>query len=217
MNTAMKRYCSHRGLIRTTTSADDFKMNGRCEGMVGRLKAATRTLVAASGFGTDHWAFAMRHVVARAQSDLLRQLGVKQPTLPPFATRVYVKRRSWTARYHEWEEKVVPATILCPSADVSRGFLVKTEEGSYLTTMVAVENVKETTGEFEVPEEHAAPALVPVVVKIFSHHLVGQVASGWPGFVASQLRLRRVWDLPVGFRASEGLPAAYVFVASQSL
>ena len=163
VNTAMKRYCSHRGLIRTTTSADDFKMNGRCEGMVGRLKAATRTLVAASGFGTDHWAFAMRHVVARAQSDLLRQLGVKQPTLPPFATRVYVKRRSWTARYHEWEEKVVPATILCPSADVSRGFLVKTEEGSYLTTMVAVENVKEATGEFEVPEEHAAPALVPVV------------------------------------------------------
>ena len=63
VNMAMKRYCSHRGLIRTTTSADDFKMNGRCEGMVGRLKAATRTLVAASGIGTDHWAFAMRHVV----------------------------------------------------------------------------------------------------------------------------------------------------------
>ena len=94
MNTAMRRYCSHRGLIRTTTSADDFKMNGRCEAMVGRLKSATRTMLAAAGLGPDHWSFAMRHVVARAQSDLLRQLGLKQPTLPPFATKVYVKRRS---------------------------------------------------------------------------------------------------------------------------
>ena len=164
VNTAMKRYCSHRGLIRTTTSADDFKMNGRCEAMVGRLKSATKTLLSASGIGADHWAFAMRHVVARAQSDLLRQLGVKQPVLPPFATRVFVKRRSWTARYQEWEEKVVPATILCPSVDVSRGFLVKTEDGSYLTKMAAVEHVKEITGEFEIPEEHAAPAGDPIPV-----------------------------------------------------
>ena len=162
VNMAMKRFCAHRGLIRTTTSADDFKMSGRCEGMVGRLKSATRTILAASGMGADHWTFAMRHVVARAQSDLLRQLGIKQPTLPPFATRVYVKKRSWMARYHEWEERVVPATILCPSADVARGFLVKTDEKSYLTSMVAVEHVKEVTDEFEVPEEHAAPAHEPV-------------------------------------------------------
>ena len=47
-------------------------------------------------------------------------------------------------------EKVVAAKILCPSPEVARGFLVKTEEGSYLTTMVAVENVKETSGQFEV-------------------------------------------------------------------
>ena len=50
----------------------------------------------------------------------------------------------------EYVEKVVAARILCPSMDVARGFLVRTEDNSYLTTMVAVENVKEVSGEFEV-------------------------------------------------------------------
>ena len=161
VNMAMKRYCSHGGLIRTTTSADDFKMNGRCEAMVGRLKSATRTMLAAAGLGSDHWSFAMRHVVARAQSDLLRQLGIKQPALPPFATKVYVKKRSWLNRYHEWEEKVIPATTLCPSGDVSRGFLVKTGENTYLTTTVAVEHVEEVSGNFAVSPEHAAEGESP--------------------------------------------------------
>ena len=173
VNMAMKRYCSHRGLVRTTTSADDFKMNGRCEAMVGRLKSATRTLLAASpGLGADHWAFAMRHVVARAQSDLLRQLGIKTPTLPPFATKVYVKRRSWTSRYQEWEEKVIPATVLCPSTDVARGFLVKTGENTYLTTTVAVEHVEEVSGNFAISPEHAAEGEPPK--QIPRHRLTGK-------------------------------------------
>ena len=164
MNMAMKRYCAHRGLIRTTTSADDFKMNGRCEAMVGRLKSATRTLLSTSALGADHWAFAMRHVVARAQADLLQQLGIKQPTLPPFATKVFVKKRSWTNRYQEWEEKVIPATVLCPSIDVARGFLVKTGENTYLTTTVAVEHVEEVSGNFAVPPEHAAEGESPKII-----------------------------------------------------
>ena len=53
----------------------------------------------------------------------------------------------------EYVEKVVAARILCPSMDVARGFLVRTEDNSYLTTMVAVENVKEVSGEFEVQAE----------------------------------------------------------------
>ena len=164
VNMAMKRYCAHRGLIRTTTSADDFKMNGRCEAMVGRLKSATRTLLTTSALGADHWAFAMRHVVARAQADLLQQLGIKQPTLPPFATKVFVKKRSWTNRYQEWEEKVIPATVLCPSVDVARGFLVKTGENTYPTTTVAVEHVEEVSGNFAAPPEHAAEGESPKMI-----------------------------------------------------
>ncbi|CAE7720268.1 unnamed protein product, partial [Symbiodinium necroappetens] len=63
---------------------------------------------------------------------------------------VFVKQRSWKLKKEEFVEKVVAAKILCPSMDVARGFLVRTEEGSYLTTMAAVENVKETSGEFVV-------------------------------------------------------------------
>ena len=85
-----------------------------------------------------------------SSGDVITQLGGRYPRLPPFATKVFVKKRSWKLIKEEFVEKVVAARILCPSAEVARGFLVKTEDGSYLTTMVAVENVKEFSGEFEV-------------------------------------------------------------------
>ena len=78
-------------------------------------------------------------------------------------------------------EKVVAARILCPSAEVARGFLVKTEDGSYLTTMVVVENVKEFSGEFEVD---AAPA--PTAVSGTRHRVRGKTAMAIARCVESE-------------------------------
>ncbi|CAE7254368.1 unnamed protein product, partial [Symbiodinium sp. CCMP2456] len=142
--------CRDRGIVRTTTTGDDYKANGRVEALVGRAKNAVRTYLSSSGMGLEMWGFAMRHYVSRIQYDVVTQLGGRLPRLPPFGTKVFVKQRSWKLK-KEFLEKVVAATVLCPSMDVARGFLVKTEEGSYLTTMVAVENVKEVSGNFEVP------------------------------------------------------------------
>ena len=99
---------------------------------------------------SQNWSFAMRHYVARIQWSVVAQLGGRYPRLPPFGTKVFVKKRSWKMLKEDFVEKVVAARILCPSSDVARGFLVKTDDNSYLTTMVAVENVKEVSGEFEV-------------------------------------------------------------------
>ncbi|CAE7948229.1 putative mitochondrial protein [Symbiodinium microadriaticum] len=149
--------CRDRGIVRTTTTGDDYRANGRVEALVGRAKNAVRTYLSASGMSNDMWGFAMRHYVSRIQHDVVTQLGGRFPRLPPFGAKVFVKQRSWKLKKEEFVEKVVAAYVLCPSMDVAKGFLVKTTEGSYLTTMVAVENVKEVSGSFEVdaPPAHA--------------------------------------------------------------
>ena len=160
MNKGFRTLCADRDLIRTTTGGDNYKSNGRVEALVGRAKNAVRTILCASGMNAAAWAFAMRHYVAKVQWDVVTQLGGRYPRLPPFGTKVFVRKRSWKLLQEEFVEKVVAARILCPSMDVARGFLVKTEDGSYLTTMVAVENVKEVSGEFEV-DAPPAPSAEP--------------------------------------------------------
>ena len=148
--TGFRALCRDRGIVRTTTPGDDFKANGRVEALVGRAKNAVRTYLAGSGMGSEMWGFAMRHYVSKIQQEIVTQLGGRLPRLPPFGTKVFVKQRSWRMKKEEFMEKVVAAKILCPSMDVARGFLVRADDGTYLTTMVAVENVKEVSGEFEV-------------------------------------------------------------------
>ena len=150
VNKGLKGLCRDRDIIYTTTTADDFRANGRVEALVGRAKCAARTYLSSTGMGSDMWPFAMRHYTARLQQAVAEQLGARLPRLPPFGTKVFVRKRSWQMLKEEFVEKVASARILCPSMDVSRGFLVRTEDGHYLTTMVVVENVKEVSGEFEV-------------------------------------------------------------------
>ena len=150
VNKGFRALCRDRGFIRTTTGGDNFRSNGRVEALVGRAKNGVRTMLSASTLGSEAWSFAMRHYVARVQWSVVTQLGGRYPRLPPFGTKVFVKQRSWQRVKDEFTEKVVAAKVLCPSLDVAKGFLVKTEDGSYLTTMVAVEHVKETSGVFEV-------------------------------------------------------------------
>eukprot|EP00439_Symbiodinium_sp_Y106_P045951 s5430_g5.t2 len=157
VNKGFRAVCRDRGFVRTTTGGDNFRSNGRVEALVGRAKNGVRTLLSSSSLGPEAWSFAMRHYVARVQWSVATQLGGRYPRLPPFGTKVFVKKRSWKRIKEEFTEKVVAARVLGPSLDVAKGFLVKTEDGSYLTTMVAVENVKEFSGEFEVdaPPAHA--------------------------------------------------------------
>ncbi|CAE7234210.1 RE1, partial [Symbiodinium necroappetens] len=114
--------CRDRGVVRTTTPGDDFKANGRVEALVGRAKNAVRTYLAGSGMGPEMWGFAMRHYVSKIQQEIVTSSW----------------RRWWLPRFFAplW---------MWPGA---RGFLVRADDGTYLTTMVAVENVKEVSGEF---------------------------------------------------------------------
>ena len=190
VNKSFRALCADRGLVRTTTGGDNFRSNGRVEALVGRAKNAVRTMLSASHMSSQAWSFAMRHYVARVQWSVVTQLGGRYPRLPPFGTKVFVKKRSWKMLKEDFVEKVVAARILCPSADVARGFLVKTEDGSYLTTMVAVENVKEVSGEFEVD---AAPA--PGVPPGTHHRIRGKTTMAISTCKEEKLqKLHRQWE-----------------------
>ncbi|CAE7940779.1 RE1, partial [Symbiodinium sp. KB8] len=190
VNKSFRSLCADRGLIRTTTGGDNFRSNGRVEALVGRAKNAVRTMLSASSMASQNWSFAMRHYVARIQWSVVTQLGGRYPRLPPFGTKVFVKKRSWKMLKEDFVEKVVAARILCPSSDVARGFLVKTEDNSYLTTMVAVENVKEVSGEFEVD---AAPA--PSALPGTSHRIRGKTTMAISKCVHERLcKLDPQWE-----------------------
>ena len=94
---AFRALCADRGLIRTTTGGDNYKSNGRVEALVGRAKNAVRTMLSATGLDAAYWSFAMRHYVAKMQWNVVTQLGGRYPRLPPFGTKVFVKKRSWEA------------------------------------------------------------------------------------------------------------------------
>ena len=86
-NDGMKKFCVARSIIKTTTTGDDFKMNGRCESFIGRGKNAVRTLLAAKGLEKRFWSFAFRHHVAKIQNYILEKLGVARPRLPEVLER----------------------------------------------------------------------------------------------------------------------------------
>ena len=97
-NEALKKFCGVRSFIKTTTTGDDYKMNGRCEGFIGRGKNAVRTLLMARAQPARMWAFAFRHHVAHIQQMVMSQIGLAKLPMPPFGTKVYVKRCSWKCR-----------------------------------------------------------------------------------------------------------------------
>ena len=204
--------CRDRGIVRTTTPGDDFRANGRVEALVGRAKNAVRTYLSASGLGADMWGFAMRHYVSRVQHHVVTQLGGRLPRLPPFGTKVFVKQRSWKLKKEEFVEKVVAARVLRPSMDVAKGFLVRTEEGSYLTTMVAVENVKEVSGEFEV-DAPPARADAPGVRR----RLHGKTSIAMVELPEQEGRLLDAADLDEHLRQDEALAAALLEAGDYTL
>ena len=77
------------------------------------------------GFGCQ-----VRHPLFAVKA--FRTLDIKAPACPPYNTTVQVIERSW--RRSHWESRTVNAKIRCPSADTSRSLVVKTENGSLLTT-----------------------------------------------------------------------------------
>ena len=57
---AVRRWAQARDIVVTKTSGDNYKANGRCEGALGQIKRATRTVLSAGGHNIDWWPLAAK-------------------------------------------------------------------------------------------------------------------------------------------------------------
>ena len=133
-NKRLRNFLRLRGIYKTTSEGDDYKGNGRVEGAIRRLKQQARVLLHSSGLDHKYWAFALQHAAARQRALVIPRLGGVVRTLLPFGTRVFVRRRTWDHRHKRWEARGIPATVLAPSLEVTRGHVVLMSTGELMTT-----------------------------------------------------------------------------------
>ena len=133
-NKRLRNFLRLRGIYKTTSEGDDYKGNGRVEGAIRRLKRQARVLLHASGLDHKYWAFALQHAAARQRANAMPRLGGVVRPLLPFATRVFVRRRSWNQKNDRWEARGIQATVLAPSLEVTRGHVVLLDTGELMTT-----------------------------------------------------------------------------------
>ena len=62
------------------------------------------------------------------------RLGGATRALLPFGTAVFVRRRTWDQKHKRWEARGIPATVLSPSLEVTRGHVVLLATGELMTT-----------------------------------------------------------------------------------
>ena len=132
-NSAIQAFCQKFGLHRTFAIAEEHQTNGRAEGAILRLKNKTRTLLQTAGCeDLKEWPLAAK--LAAYQMRGLARKRLKMPCEPvlPFNTEVQILQRSWNRGV--WESRTTTAYTKCPSSDSARGWVVRTEDGSLLTT-----------------------------------------------------------------------------------
>ena len=145
VNSDMRSYLLARDICHTTTPADLPASNGLAERMIGILKTQTRALLYGAGLAERFWPLALRWASIGRFEGSLSYLGVKPRKMIPFGSKVVVQVRSWKRK--SWLPKGVDATVLCPSPDVSKGWVVlaRNKEGSdsFMITTLCYARIRE--------------------------------------------------------------------------
>ena len=115
------------------------------------------------GFGSQ---YATHCLISKA----CKALDMKTPVCPPYNTAVQVIERSW--RRSHWKSQTVKAWIRCPSADTSRELVVRTENGSLLTTGKVWQSVVKPKLKIEVDGEPIEAQ--PIVPDVPTHRVKGK-------------------------------------------
>ena len=132
-NQALRNFCQKFGLHQTFAIPEEHQTNGRAEGAILRIKNKTRTILQESDCeDLSEWPLAAKLAAYQLRADARKRLRMPcEPTLP-YNTKVQVLKRSWNRGV--WDARTTTAFTKCPSADTSRGWVVKTEEGLLFTT-----------------------------------------------------------------------------------
>ena len=117
---------------KTLAVAEEHQGNGRAEGAIMRVKSKTRTILEEAGSEKSGWPLAAKLAAHELKNAARRRLSIETQESLPYGTRIQVISRSW--KRETWEARTTVAFVRCPSADMSRGWVVETEEGKLLTT-----------------------------------------------------------------------------------
>ena len=131
-NKSLRDWCARHSVHKTLAVAEEHQGNGRAEGAIMRVKNLTRTILEESAGEKLDWPLAAKLAAHELKNTARRRLKIEVHQSLPFNTRVQVISRSW--KRDTWESRTTTALVKCPSADMSRGWVVATEDGKLLTT-----------------------------------------------------------------------------------
>ena len=131
-NKSLRDWCARHSVHKTLAVAEEHQGNGRAEGAIMRVKNLTRTILEESDGERLEWPLAAKLAAHEMKNKARRRLKIEAHQSLPFNTKVQVISRSW--KRDTWESRTTTALVKCPSADMSRGWVVATEDGKLLTT-----------------------------------------------------------------------------------
>ena len=138
---AMRRWCSHREILRTYTSGGDWKANGRAEGEVGLIRRGINVVLKATGLPEEQWPMIARHVGERRGRLQLEALGYVTAELLSYNREVMVKTKSWDDFQGHWRARRRRGWVRGPDVSMSLtsgGHVVETEEGKFVRVVDVV-------------------------------------------------------------------------------
>ena len=126
LSKGFKSWVTRRNLVQTFTAGDDPQSNGHCESEVHQLKRRTRLLLHVASQDNTHWPQAMRYATEERLRDQMSRLGCPVQKMLPYQSDVLVKRKRWHDKGNLLATPFVEAKLLCPSPDMTVGWLVQT-------------------------------------------------------------------------------------------
>ena len=132
----LSKWCLERGVLQTFTSGADPQGNGRAERAVQATKMEVRKMLRSAGVGAEFWPLAVRHL----NETWRRMRREVKETVPPFMSKVIVKKRYWKAQDFDPKNEVV--RYIAPSW-VYHGHWIMREDGSKAITRAVISRTVE--------------------------------------------------------------------------
>ena len=125
-------WVTQRNMFHSFTAGDDPQSNGHCESEVNQLKRRTRLLLSVAGQNSAQWPQAMRYATEERLRYQMNALGSPVCNMLPYNARVLVKRKRWHDKGNLLAQPFVETNLLCPSPDMSNGWLVQTIQDQHV-------------------------------------------------------------------------------------
>ena len=132
----LAKWCMERGVLQTFTPGADPQGNGRAEKAVQAMKIEVRKMLRAAEVTAEFWPLAVRHLNEVWRK---RRIGEKE-AIPPFMSKVIVKKRYWKAK--DFEPKNEMVRYIAPSW-LFHGHWILRDDGSRALTRAVITRTQE--------------------------------------------------------------------------